>query len=109
MRNHLVIDSTECTGCDSCALTCSFVHERSFSLEKARIRLEKHEERADFTPKVCVQCEEALCIASCPVGALSRDERTGATLLDRDTCTGCQTCVTACPNDGIRLDDANGV
>ena len=109
MRKRLVIDSAECTGCDSCRLTCSFAHEGLFSLEKARIWVEKDNERARFTPRVCVQCEEAPCIANCPVGALSRDGRTGAITVDRETCDGCQTCVTACPYDGIMFDDADGV
>ena len=109
MRKRLVIDPPECTGCDSCMLTCSFQHERSFGLEKSRIWIEKDNERADFIPRVCVQCDDAPCIDSCPVDALSRDERTGATILDREICTGCQTCVSACPFDGIRFDDKDGV
>ena len=109
MRKHLVVDPPECTGCDSCMLTCSFEHERSFSIEKARIWVEKDNEWAEFTPRVCIQCNEAPCIASCPVDALSRDERTGATIVDRETCNGCQICVTACPFDGIRFDDTDGV
>jgi carbon-monoxide dehydrogenase iron sulfur subunit len=109
MAKRLVIDATECTGCDSCALTCSFEHERAFSLEKACIWVEKDQERASFTPRVCVQCEEAPCIVACPVGALTRDERSGATVVDRDICNGCQICVSVCPFDGIGFDDSDGL
>ena len=109
MRERLVIEATQCTGCDSCVLTCSFVHEGFFGFEKARIWVDRDAERADFTPRVCIQCEEAPCIASCPVGALSRDEESGAIRVDGDICDGCRVCVTACPYDGIGFDDTGCV
>jgi len=109
MWKHLVVDSLQCTGCDSCMLTCSFVHEGIFSFEKARIRVSKNGDRAACTPKVCTQCEEAPCISSCAVDALSRDEKTGAVRLNQDACNGCQDCVPACPYDGIGFDEGNRV
>ncbi len=92
MRKHLVVDPPECTGCDSCMLTCSFEHERSFSLEKARIWMEKDSERADFTPKVCVQCEEAPCIASltCRSTSVPRDVSYGEIVLSPEGNKGAQ-------------------
>lgn len=109
MRKCLVVDSSQCTGCNSCMLTCSFEHAGLFSLEKVRIWVDRDTERADFTPRVCIQCEEAPCIASCPVDALSREERTGAIAVARGTCDGCRICATACPFDGIGFDDADGM
>lgn len=109
MWKRLVVDSMRCTGCNSCMLTCSFGHEGVFSFEKARIWVDRDAERADYTPRVCIQCEEAPCIPSCPLDALSRDERTGAIGVDRETCNGCQECVPVCPYGGIEFDDTDGV
>ena len=109
MWKRLVVESTRCTGCNSCMLTCSFVHEGLFDLEKTRIWVKKDAERADCAPNVCIQCEEAPCIASCPVNALSRDEKTGVILVDREGCNGCQECVPACPYGGIGFDGTDRV
>ncbi len=105
MRKHLVIDSDQCTGCNSCVLACSFAHEGLYNFEKSRIRLNKQSERGLSTPRVCIQCEEAFCVAACPVGALSRDDATGAIRLDENICTGCGLCVAACPHGGVGFDE----
>jgi len=105
MGKRLVVDRRQCTGCDSCVLTCSFAHEGFFDLEKTRIWVRKNAERAECAPKVCTQCEEAPCIASCPVDALSRNDKTGEIRLDREMCNGCQGCIPACPHSGIGFDD----
>ena len=102
---HLIIDPIRCTGCNSCALTCSFVSEGFFDLSKSRIRVQKNAERAEATPKVCIQCEEAPCISACPVQALSRDRATGAIHVDDTLCTGCRACIAACPYDGVGFDE----
>jgi Fe-S-cluster-containing dehydrogenase component len=109
MRKRLVVDSTQCTGCNSCMLSCSFEHEGLFNLAKARIWVDRDAERADYTPRVCVQCDDAPCINSCPVNALSRDQTTGAIAVTRGACDGCGVCAASCPFDGIGFDDADGM
>jgi Fe-S-cluster-containing hydrogenase component 2 len=44
----------------------------------------------------------------CPVGAISRDEETGAIVLDQDLCIGCNMCLTVCPLGGISVDPETG-
>lgn len=107
MDKHLIIDAERCTGCNSCMLTCSFAHDNYFSFARSRIQVKKNAERAIFTPKVCIQCDEAPCITSCPVGALSRDETLGTIKLDEEKCIGCKACVSACPYGGIFFDEDN--
>ena len=48
-------------------------------------------------PHLCAQCDDAPCIESCPVSALSLDDYTGAVLVDEEACTSCGNCITACP------------
>jgi Fe-S-cluster-containing hydrogenase component 2 len=38
------------------------------------------------------------------MGAVSRNENTGAVIIDEDLCVGCKLCVTFCPLGGIGID-----
>jgi len=48
-------------------------------------------------PLTCLQCEEAACVKVCPVGALVRNEQTGAVDVLDAKCIGCEACMAACP------------
>ena len=106
---RLVLDAAKCSGCNSCALTCSLVHEHLFSPERSRIRIERDAEHAVCTPMVCIQCNDAPCIDACPVQALSRSPTTAAIIVREEGCTGCERCVEACPHGGIGFDRDRGL
>ena len=98
-----------CTGCHLCLLGCSFRHEDVFSEALSRLKVRADEARWLFEPVVCRQCEDAPCMAACPVEAISRDASTNAVLLDPDACTGCQACVVACRYDAIVFNEHKGI
>lgn len=100
---HLEVSSQTCIGCNSCTLTCSFVHDGKFEFDRARIRVYKDAERAACQPQVCIQCESAPCIPACPTGALSRAAR-GSIVVDATKCVGCRACIPACPHHGVFFD-----
>ena len=102
---RLHVEPDRCTGCESCVLTCSFAHGQQFGLHLSRIRVERDEEHADFTPQVCIQCDEHPCIAACPVGALTMNQDTGAISVALETCTGCRSCESACPYGGVHFSE----
>ena len=102
---RLVIDRERCTGCESCVLTCSFVHEDLFALDWSRIQIERDEAEGRFEQKVCVQCKGRFCVSSCPVGALSIDPELGSISLNRTLCTSCRACERACPYSGVHFVD----
>ncbi len=54
---------------------------------------------------ICQQCEDAACIAACPVSAISRNAVTGAIEIDGEACILCEECVAACPFKAIHLDE----
>jgi len=56
----------------------------------------------------CQQCEDAACIAACPVAAIAKNGSSGTIEIDHELCTLCEACVTACPFNGINLDDKDG-
>jgi Fe-S-cluster-containing hydrogenase component 2 len=87
-------------------VACVAYHEGRFGTAAARIHVVKVEPLGIDQPHVCRQCgskvSSAPCVAACPVGALSKDEGTGAIGVDTDpasasACIGCAACVDACP------------
>jgi Fe-S-cluster-containing dehydrogenase component len=64
-------------------------------------RVEK-EIYTDFVFTSCVHCNEPVCALVCPVEAISK-EKDGIVLIDKEKCTGCGLCVTACPFGAIRM------
>ena len=99
-RMTLVIDADKCTGCNTCMLVCSFIHDKVFSYERSRIRVWHDTAHAVFKPTLCEHCKDAPCISVCPTGALYRDE-TGRVLQNADRCIGCKECMNACPFGAI--------
>jgi Fe-S-cluster-containing dehydrogenase component len=58
-------------------------------------------DKAFFVPKLCNQCEDPVCVQSCPVGATYQTQD-GISLVDRTWCIGCGYCIMACPY-GVRF------
>jgi len=50
-----------------------------------------------FCKVQCMHCLHPACEGACPVGALKRDEETGAVVYDDHRCFGCRYCMVACP------------
>ncbi len=50
-----------------------------------------------------IEVSHSNCLDSCTYGALSRDEKTGAIVVDDKSCTACEECVVACPIGAIYL------
>jgi len=84
-----------CMGCGNCREACASVHGRN----EERIRPVAN--APGTPPAVCHQCGHALCIHVCPTGALYRDAKTNAVLLNREICSGCGECARACPFGAI--------
>ncbi len=100
----LFADYGKCTGCTLCEVACSLHHEKECNPSKSRIHAIKWEELGADVPMVCVQCDEPVCEAVCPVAAIHRDAETNAILIDHETCIGCKMCAMACPFGAITID-----
>lgn len=93
-----------CTGCNACQLACSLRATGGYNPRLARLKILVEGENFLNRPLVCTQCENAFCMRSCPVKAISRNPETGVVLIDKDLCTGCGDCIEACPDEMIRMD-----
>ena len=108
MEKILFIDPEKCTGCRLCEAACSIYHEKVASPLVSRIHVAKWEFAGLYVPVVCVHCESPICETVCPVRAIKRDQKTGAVLIDYETCVGCRLCVLYCPFAGAQIDAKKG-
>jgi len=104
----LLVNPDLCTGCRLCEMACSFWHYKEFNPARSRITVVKWEEKGLDIPVVCLQCEDAACVAACPTGALWTHEESGLVMYDANLCIGCKTCITACPFGGVGWDARTG-
>lgn len=105
----LRVQAARCTGCRICENFCSFHHEGRVWPARTRIVVRAASDEGPFTPHPCRQCEDAPCAVVCSVEAIRRDAHSTAWVVDDAQCTGCGTCVEACPFGAIFLDEARGV
>ncbi len=107
-----VIDQRKCIGCHACTTACK--SENGVPLGSFRTWVKYVDKgafpdvRRHFSVMRCNHCDDAPCVAVCPVGALHK--RSDAIVdLDRDACVGCRTCMQACPYDALYLNPDKGV
>jgi carbon-monoxide dehydrogenase iron sulfur subunit len=108
MAKILYIDPSKCTGCRTCEIVCSIKNEGMVNPVLSRIRMVADKYRGLRIPMVCQQCQDAICVSVCPVGALWRDNELGVVKLNEDRCIGCKVCVIACPFGGVVINPLSG-
>ena len=106
-----VIDQTKCIGCHACTTACKSENDVAVGVFRTWV---KHVDVGVF-PQVkrhfavlrCNHCEDAPCVAICPVTAMYQ-RADGLVDFDESRCIGCKACMQACPYDAIYMDpDSN--
>ncbi|MFX1573404.1 MAG: 4Fe-4S dicluster domain-containing protein [Promethearchaeota archaeon] len=103
MQKILFVDPEKCTGCRLCEIACSLHHENVCNPSQARIHIVKWENSGLYIPMICQQCDTPICETVCPMRAITRDEESGALIIDDDLCVGCKLCVMFCPLGGVGI------
>lgn len=111
-KKFIAYHPEKCTLCEGCQGVCPVNHYQNLTdkgggkiSSPALFRSQK--EAVDFRA-VCAQCTNAPCRHFCPAKVITRHEKTGAIVVEKELCIGCGLCVTACPNDAIFLDTGRG-
>ncbi|MBR2835675.1 MAG: 4Fe-4S binding protein [Coriobacteriales bacterium] len=105
------INADNCIGCKACVAACKDKNDLPLG-EKMRRVFEYAgcdwdvSETGACMPSnffaysisiACNHCAEPACVASCPVGAMTKREEDGIVYVDKELCIGCGTCAQVCP------------
>ncbi len=116
-----IFDPNLCTGCSACVIACQIENQFPFLDRGIEIRPPSwrtiHSHNPHHDPEfpsfhlsiACNHCLEPACLKSCPASAYSKDQITGAVLIDPQKCIGCQYCSWACPYDAPKYNTQTGV
>ena len=109
----MAIDTKRCTGCNMCSMACRVDHNLPTEVLYSRAVTEggDHFRQAggSFPDKVtmkfytlsCQHCDTPACVDICPTGASVKRED-GLVIVDTESCIGCESCIAACPYEGVR-------
>jgi NAD-dependent dihydropyrimidine dehydrogenase PreA subunit len=57
----------------------------------------------------CNHCVDAPCLLNCPALAISKNNQSGAVLIDKEKCIGCGYCAWVCPYDAPKFNENDGI
>ena len=104
----LKVDHKKCVGCKNCELACSLEHTGEFNPASSRIHNFVFLEEEFKISITCFQCDEPFCTPVCPTAAITKDEATGALVVSKERCIGCNVCLSACPFGNIIYSNVEG-
>lgn len=91
----------KCTQCHGCEVACRAWRGLATGVRYRRVRnvwrgayphVKSHSVAIG-----CLHCVHPACAAACPAEAICKDAADGLVRVDSERCTGCQTCLDACP------------
>lgn len=104
MKNYaILLDTTICTGCNSCTYKCIQENRLHAQASQGLFRTFVEINDEGVRHHRCMSCKEPACVEECPEGALTKSEY-GPVLYDASLCVGCETCIDACPFNAPQLD-----
>ncbi len=99
MQYGFYFDQSRCNGCFTCLIACKDWHEYDLGSEPGNWIKVSNIEKGRF-PNLsmsylfltCLHCAAPSCIPACPVGAITKREKDGITVIDREACLGNEDC-----------------
>ncbi len=119
-KKVFVIDLAICNGCHTCQFACKDEHVGNDWTPIAKPQPEigqfwvKMDERVrgtvpkvkvSYRPHLCMHCDKAPCVESCKVEGAIYKREDGLVIVDPVKCTGCRSCVDACPYTAIYFNE----
>lgn len=111
-RYGLAIDLQACIGCHTCSVACKTANNLPNDMWWCNIHTVGGEAmdtsegtypnaKLSYLPVNCQHCDNPVCVMVCPTGASYKRED-GIVCIDTEKCSGCRTCISACPYGGVR-------
>lgn len=115
------IDSTKCTGCKTCQVSCK--DEKDLALGPKFRRVYEYAGGSwlkqgqawqqtvfhYYLSIACNHCDEPTCVAGCPTGAMHKRKEDGLVVVDQTLCVGCRYCELRCPYGAPQYDEKRHV
>jgi protein NrfC len=109
-KGFLVVDLKKCQGCGTCMMACALAHSgiASYSLSRIQIQQDSFADWPDdLAMAICRQCQDAPCVAVCPVRPVRANKQNpkqgNVRMIDQSLCIGCKMCLTRCPYTPTRI------
>lgn len=110
------VDSTKCTGCKTCQISCK--DEKNLDLGPKLRRVYEYgggswtQQDNIWVQNVfnyylsisCNHCSSPTCVTGCPTGAMHKREEDGLVVVNQDLCVGCRYCEMRCPYGAPQFD-----
>jgi anaerobic dimethyl sulfoxide reductase subunit B (iron-sulfur subunit) len=101
MQMAFFFDQTRCIGCDACVVSCKqwnlippgpVMWRRVLTVERGKYP----DVSVHFLSISCCHCENPVCLKVCPAQAISKREKDGIVIVDKEICLGGTICGFAC-------------
>lgn len=109
----MAIDTKRCVSCNRCSIACKVEHNLPLGTLWSRalyngvdvLLVPRGAQEEGLVTEMytlsCQHCTDAACVEVCPTGATAKRED-GIVAVDYEKCIGCESCIAACPYDGVR-------
>lgn len=99
----MVLRQDRCIDCKKCMVACMTTNKvpdygwRTIILK--RELPSALDQKWEFIPILCNQCNNPPCVRTCPTRATYKDKTNGIIQMNNKKCIGCKSCMMACPYD----------
>ncbi|MBK7712078.1 MAG: 4Fe-4S binding protein [Bacteroidales bacterium] len=105
MAEGFIFNHNRCVACGACRAACILENKWPVS---PRTIITYNKPGLPSLPVInlslaCNHCKTAVCMDGCPASAFTRDEATGAIVIDDSKCIGCRYCQWNCPYDAPKF------
>lgn len=114
-------EQRHCTGCETCQIACKDKHDLPVGQRFRKVYEVaggsfRSTGAAAVIPDIyafwvsvsCNHCIQAVCVDSCPTGALQKRAEDGIVYVEQERCIGCLRCTQSCPYDALQYNPATG-
>lgn len=99
----MVLKQDRCIDCKKCVDACITTNKVAGYGWRTRILKRSVpasiDQKWEFIPILCNQCNNPPCVRTCPTKATYKDKINGIVMMTDQKCIGCKSCMMACPYD----------